>query len=63
MVVLIWINEPRGLSWHEAPDLIFGRRENLTLFDIAWLSGIIGAYVVFAAGLGYFSWEYERWRR
>ncbi len=63
MDVLIWIKAPSGLSWHEAPNLVFSRRVTLTPFDIAWLSGIIGAFVVFAAGLSYVSWEYNRWRR
>ena len=39
---------------------MFVRRKTLTPFDIAWLTGIIGAFVVFAAGLGYVSWEYNR---
>ena len=59
----MWINATRFLSRHEAPNFMFGGRVTVTPIDIAWLSGIIGAFVVFAAGLGYVSWEYNRWRR
>ena len=38
------------------------RSETLTPFDIAWVAGIIGAFVIFAAGLGYVSWEYSHRR-
>ena len=60
---MIWIKAAHGPSWHEVPDFIFVGRKTVTPIDMAWLSGIIGAFVVFAAGLAYVSWEYNRWRR
>lgn len=34
----------------------------MSLFDIAFLTGVVGAFVVFSGTLAYVTWEYNRFK-